>query len=248
MATFLQPGRQRARGGRRPCRTSHDRAEAGFSRRAWTTAIPFDTTRFVDASIKEVIKDHLSKAAVLVARGWCFPFSLQDHWGAPTIIPMIAVPVSLIGAFAGLWGGRLHDQTPLTTLSRWFSPSASWWTTRIVVLENVERLDGARQNMPPLRGGGRGDGARWSGAVGRHRAWCSAPVFVAGRLPLGGIAGRAPSTYRQFAVTLTFAVVISGFMGAHAERPGRSAPIMMKTGEHQPRIFRAVQTAGFRPG
>src|SRR5207248_1562035 len=49
---------------------------------------------------------------------------------------------------------------------------------------------------------------------------------------LGGIAGQL---YRQFAVTLTFAVVISGFI-ALTLTPALCA-LLMKPGEHQSRIF-----------
>src|SRR5207245_1158862 len=61
-------------------------------------AIPFDTTRFVDASIKEV-NTTIFEAALLVL---AVVFLFLQTWRA-TLIPMIAVPVSLIGAFAGLW-------------------------------------------------------------------------------------------------------------------------------------------------
>ena len=60
-------------------------------------AIPFDTTRFVQASIKEV-NTTIFEAALLVL---AVVFLFLQTWRA-TLIPMIAVPVSLIGAFAGL--------------------------------------------------------------------------------------------------------------------------------------------------
>src|SRR4029078_8644775 len=60
--------------------------------------IPFDTTRVIRASIHEVLKT-LAEAAgpVLFVVLVCL-----QHWRA-TLIPMIAVPVSLIGTFAGLY-------------------------------------------------------------------------------------------------------------------------------------------------
>src|SRR4029077_19344249 len=60
--------------------------------------IPFDTTRFVQASIKEVV--HTLFIAALLVLAVVFVF-LQS-WRA-TLIPFIAVPISLIGAFAGLY-------------------------------------------------------------------------------------------------------------------------------------------------
>ena len=59
---------------------------------------PFDTTRFVSASIKEVVKT-LIEAAILVL---VVVFVFLQSWRA-TIIPMIVVPISMIGSFAGLW-------------------------------------------------------------------------------------------------------------------------------------------------
>ena len=61
-------------------------------------SIPFDTTRFVRSAIGEV-RSTLLEAAFLVA---IVVFLFLGSWRA-TLIPMIAVPVSLIGACAGLW-------------------------------------------------------------------------------------------------------------------------------------------------
>src|SRR5918992_1022639 len=60
--------------------------------------IPFDTTRVVEASIHEVVIT-IAEAAVLRL---LVVFIFLQHWRA-TLIPMLAVPVSLIGKFAGLY-------------------------------------------------------------------------------------------------------------------------------------------------
>src|SRR5581483_3652116 len=60
--------------------------------------IPFDTTRFVQASIHEVIVTLLIAALLVLA----VVFIFLQSWRA-TLIPIIAVPVSLIGAFGGLY-------------------------------------------------------------------------------------------------------------------------------------------------
>ncbi|MCZ8102409.1 MAG: efflux RND transporter permease subunit, partial [Burkholderiales bacterium] len=59
---------------------------------------PYDTTRFVSASIREVLHTILEAAAIVVI----VVFVFLQTWRA-TLIPMLAVPVSLIGTFAGLW-------------------------------------------------------------------------------------------------------------------------------------------------
>ena len=62
-------------------------------------AIPFDTTRFVEASIKEVYETLFIAVMLVVLVIFIF---LQD-WRA-TLIPCAAIPVSLIGTFAFMAG------------------------------------------------------------------------------------------------------------------------------------------------
>ncbi len=57
--------------------------------------IPFDTTRFVEASIQEVYSTIFVAVALVVLVIFIF---LQD-WRA-TIVPVVAIPVSLVGTFA----------------------------------------------------------------------------------------------------------------------------------------------------
>jgi multidrug efflux pump len=61
-------------------------------------SIAYDTTRFVEVSIREVLKT-LAEAMVLV---FLVVFVFLQNWRA-TLIPTVAVPVSLIGTFAGLY-------------------------------------------------------------------------------------------------------------------------------------------------
>jgi multidrug efflux pump len=60
--------------------------------------IPYDTSNFVKASMKEVFKT-LGEAMLLVV---IVVFLFLQNWRA-TLIPIIAVPISLIGTFAGLY-------------------------------------------------------------------------------------------------------------------------------------------------
>ncbi|MES2553938.1 MAG: efflux RND transporter permease subunit, partial [Pseudomonadota bacterium] len=60
--------------------------------------IPYDTSDFVKSSIEEVVKT-LGEAMVLVV---LVVFLFLQSWRA-TLIPLIAVPISLVGTFAGLW-------------------------------------------------------------------------------------------------------------------------------------------------
>ena len=61
-------------------------------------SVPFDTTLFVSESVREVVKT-LLEAGLLVL---LVVFIFLESWRA-TLIPMLAVPVSLIGAFSASW-------------------------------------------------------------------------------------------------------------------------------------------------
>src|SRR5271170_1521480 len=106
-----------------------------------TQGIPFDTTRFVQASIHEVIIT-LVAAGILVL---LVVFVFLQSWRA-TLIPIIAVPVSLIGTFAGL----LFFGYTLNTLTLFAIVLATGIVVddAIVVLENVERLMAERKLSP----------------------------------------------------------------------------------------------------
>jgi hydrophobe/amphiphile efflux-1 (HAE1) family protein len=179
-------------------------------------SIPYDTTRFVSASIKEVVHTILEAALIVVL----VVFIFLQTWRA-TLIPMLAVPVSLIGTFAGLW---LFDFS-INTLTLFAMVLAIGIVVddAIVVLENVERLmreekmkpfDAAIEAMREVQGA----------VIGIVLALCAVFIPVAF---LGGIAGQL---YRQFAVTVTIAVVLSG-VTALTLTPALCA-ILLKEGHH----------------
>ena len=97
--------------------------------------IPFDMTTYISESIHEVYKT-LFEALVLVI--FVVFLSLQS-WRA-TLIPVVAVPISLIGTFGFHADIRILRLTWLTLFGTDFGPSVLWWTTLIVVVENVERI------------------------------------------------------------------------------------------------------------
>jgi HAE1 family hydrophobic/amphiphilic exporter-1/multidrug efflux pump len=184
--------------------------------------IPFDTTKFVTASINEVMKT-LAEAMVLVA---IVVFMFLQNWRA-TLIPLIAVPVSLIGTFAGLWVFGFSINT--LTLFAMVLSIGIVVDDAIVVLENVERLMAERQLSPKeaayeaMR--------EVSGAVVAIVLVLSA-VFIPVAF-LGGIAGKL---YQQFAVTVALAVVLSGVV-ALTLTPALCA-VLLKPGQHEPKGFR----------
>src|SRR3954471_4385622 len=219
MATFLQPGAN-ALEVAQLVRNRMAELKAGFPQGV-DYVIPFDTTRFVDASIHEV-NVTIFEAALLVL---AVVFLFLQTWRA-TLIPMIAVPVSLIGAFAGLWAVGFSMNT--LTLFALVLAIGIVVDAAIVVLENVERLM-REQNMQPFDAALEAMREVSGAVVAIVLVLCAVFVPVAF---LGGIAGQL---YRQFAVTLTFAVVISGFM-ALTLTPALCA-LLMKKGDHHSRIF-----------
>jgi len=152
-------------------------------------------------------------------------FLFLQTWRA-TLIPMIAVPVSLIGAFAGLWLAGFSINT--LTLFALVLAIGIVVDDAIVVLENVERLM-REDNMAPFEASLEAMREVSGAVVAIVLVLCAVFVPVAF---LGGIAGQL---YRQFAVTLTFAVVISGFM-ALTLTPALCA-LLMKQGDRHWRVF-----------
>src|SRR5580765_6344874 len=220
MATYLQPGAN-ALEVAGLVRDKMKELRPGFPEGV-EYSIPFDTTRFVDASIKEV-NTTIFEAALLVL---AVVFLFLQTWRA-TLIPMIAVPVSLVGAFAGLLAVGFSINT--LTLFALVLAIGIVVDDAIVVLENVERLM-REQNMPPFEAALEAMREVQGAVVAIVLVLCAVFVPVAF---LGGIAGQL---YRQFAVTLTFAVVISGFV-ALTLTPALCA-ILMKKGDHESRVFR----------
>ena len=92
-------------------------------------SVPFDTTLFVSESVHEVVKT-LIEAGLLVL---LVVFIFLESWRA-TLIPMLAVPVSLIGAFSAFLalGFSINTLTflPWCWRSAWSWMTRSWWWRR----------------------------------------------------------------------------------------------------------------------
>ncbi len=184
--------------------------------------VPFDTTKFVDASITEVVLT-LAEAMVLVG---LVVFLFLQNWRA-TLIPLIAVPVSLVGTFAGLWLFGFSINT--LTLFAMVLAIGIVVDDAIVVLENVERLM-AERKLPPKEAAYEAM-REVSGAVVAI-VLVLAAVFVPVAF-LGGIAGKL---YQQFAVTVALAVTLSGIV-ALTLTPALCA-VLLKPTHTEPKAFR----------
>ena len=96
VGVFLQPGAN-ALDVAQTVKNTVDEIAADFPE-GLDYAVPYDTTRFVEVSIREVVKT-LIEAMILV---FIVVYVFLQNWRA-TLIPIVAVPVSLLGAFAGLY-------------------------------------------------------------------------------------------------------------------------------------------------
>lgn len=178
--------------------------------------IPYDTTLFVSASIEEVAKTILEAALIVMV----VVFVFLQSWRA-TLIPMLAVPVSLIGTFAGLWLVGFSINT--LTLFAMVLAIGIVVDDAIVVLENVERLIRV-EKMKPVEAAIEAMREVQFAVIGIVLSLSAVFIPVAF---LGGIAGQL---YRQFAVTVTIAVVLSGFV-ALTLTPALAA-LMLSGAEH----------------
>jgi hydrophobe/amphiphile efflux-1 (HAE1) family protein len=163
-----------------------------------TYAVSYDTTRFVEVSIHEVIKT-LAEAMALV---FLVVFLFLQNWRA-TLIPTLAVPVSLIGTFAGLH--LLGYSINTLTLFGMVLAIGIVVDDAIVVLENIERI--MHENHLPAREAALQAMKEVTGPVIAIVLTLCA-VFV----PIAFLGGLTGELYRQFAVTISIAVVLSGIV------------------------------------
>jgi len=161
-------------------------------------SVPFDTTPYITASIYEVVKT-LFEAMLLVT---LVVFVFLQSWRA-TLIPVLAVPVSVIGAFFGMQ--VLGFSINLLTLFGLVLAIGIVVDDAIVVIENVERIM-ASEGVSPAVAADRAMHQVSRALIAIVLVLCSVFLPVAF---LGGITGLM---YRQFAITIAVAVVLSGIV------------------------------------
>jgi HAE1 family hydrophobic/amphiphilic exporter-1/multidrug efflux pump len=194
VGVFLQPGANAlevSKSVKNAVRTLSARFPDGL-----TYSVPYDTTRFVEVSIREVLKT-LAEAMLLV---FLVVFIFLQNWRA-TLIPFAAVPVSLIGTFAGLY--LLGYSINTLTLFGMVLAIGIVVDDAIVVLENVERIM-HEEHLDAREAAVKAMKEVTKPVVAIVLVLCA--VFV----PIAFLGGLAGELYRQFAVTISIAVVISG--------------------------------------
>ncbi|MFL6565082.1 MAG: efflux RND transporter permease subunit [Burkholderiales bacterium] len=196
MGVFLQPGANALAVAEDVKKTVGDISKRFPEGLAYS--VPYDTTRFVEVSIKEVVETLLI-AMVLV---FLVVYLFLQSWRA-TLIPFAAVPVSLIGTFAGLL--LLGYSINTLTLFGMVLAIGIVVDDAIVVLENVERIM-HEEGIPPRDAAIKAMREVTSPIIAIVLVLCA--VFV----PIAFLGGLTGELYRQFAVTISMAVVISGIV------------------------------------
>ncbi|AUC07157.1 Multidrug resistance protein MexB [Prolinoborus fasciculus] len=157
--------------------------------------LAFDTTPFIELSIKSVVKT-LIEAIILV---FLVMFLFLQNWRA-TIIPTMAVPVVVLGTFAviNVFGFSINTLTMFAMVLA----IGLLVDDAIVVVENVERVM-VEEHLDPVSATEKSM-KQISGALIGITSVLSA-VFV----PMAFFGGTTGVIYRQFSITLVTAMVLS---------------------------------------
>ncbi|MDW8287799.1 MAG: efflux RND transporter permease subunit, partial [Flammeovirgaceae bacterium] len=161
------------------------------------TAVSLDVTRYIRASIAEVQETIFISFALVV----CIIFLFLRDWRT-TIIPVLAIPISLIGTFFFLY--LLNYSINVLTLLGIVLAIGLVVDDAIVVLENIYAK--IEQGTTPLQ-------AAFKGSKEIFFAVVSTTVtLVAVFLPIVFLQGLTGRLFREFGVTIAAAVIISSFV------------------------------------
>ncbi|HEX3758558.1 MAG TPA: efflux RND transporter permease subunit [Kofleriaceae bacterium] len=187
----------------------------------WAVAYPFDTTTFIRLSILEVVKTLIEAIGLVVV----VMFVFLQSWRA-TLIPVIAVPVVLLGTFSIL---RVLGYTINTlTMFAMVLSIGLLVDDAIVVVENTERLM-REDHLSPLDATIRSMKEITGALIG------IATVLSAVFLPMAFFPGSTGVIYRQFSITIVASMLLSVFV-ALTITPALCASLLRSAGEgHAPR-------------
>ncbi|BEP59816.1 efflux RND transporter permease subunit [Variovorax sp. V213] len=162
----------------------------------WT--IPYDSSRFVQISITEVVKTLLEAVALV----FVVMFLFLQNWRY-TIIPTIVVPIALLGTFASLLA--LGFSINVLTMFGMVLVIGIVVDDAIVVVENVERIM-SEEGLSPLEAT-RKAMKQISGAIIGVTV-----VLISVFVPLAFFAGSTGNIYRQFSAVMVTSIAFSAFM------------------------------------
>jgi hydrophobe/amphiphile efflux-1 (HAE1) family protein len=194
IGTYLAPGANAVQASAALTRTLEEMSRSFPEGMSFKTL--YDTSTFVQDTIVEVIKTLLEAFVLVVLVVLLFLGSLRA-----TVIPTIAVPVSLIGTFAVLL--LLGFTANTVTLLAMVLAIGIVVDDAIVVVENVERVMAEEPHLTPTE------------ATKKAMAQITGPiiaitlVLLSVFVPVGFIPGLSGVLFAQFAVTVSTAMVIS---------------------------------------
>ncbi len=188
--------------------------------------IIYDTTRFINRSIEEV-QVTLYQAVILVI---LVVFAFLQNWRA-TLIPAIAIPVSLVGTFAFLllFGFTINT----ITLFALVLAIGIVVDDAIVVIENVERLMTQEGMSPP-------EATREAMKEVAGPIVATTLVLLAVFVPVAFMPGITGEIYNQFAVTIAVAVCISS-INALTLSPALCATVLKAGKTEKIALFRPIE-------
>jgi len=186
-------------------------------------AVSYDTTLFVKESIKEVLKTLLI-AMLLV---FMVVYVFLQNWRA-TMIPAIAIPVSLVGTFAVLKAFGFSINT--LTLFGLVLAIGIVVDDAIIVVENASRCIDEKGMAPK-------EATKEAMREVTGPIIATTLVLMAVFVPVAFMPGITGQLYRQFALTIAFSVCISA-INALTLSPALCAVLLRKTPKKQSWFFR----------
>ena len=191
-----------------------------------TYEIPFDTTSYISQSINEVYHT-LFEALILVI---LVVFLSLQNWRA-TLIPVIAVPISLIGTFGIMlaFGFSLNMMTLLGLILA----IGIVVDDAIVVVENVERIMN-EEHLSPYEATKKAMQGLGSAIIATSLVLCA--VFV----PVSFLAGITGQLYRQFTITIAVSVLISTLVALTLSPAMCALLLKPDSGKKKNKLFRYI--------
>ena len=163
---------------------------------SWKT--PYDTSKFVEISIEKVIHTLLEAMVLVFVVMYLFLQNIRY-----TLIPTIAVPISLLGGFAFI--SYMGMSINVLTMFAMVLVIGIVVDDAIVVVENVERIM-AGEGLPPKAATKKAMGQISGAVIGITAVLMS--VFV----PLAMFSGATGNIYKQFALTMAASIAFSAFL------------------------------------
>lgn len=184
-----------------------------------TLAIAYDSSVFIDQSIKNVFKTIIEAIILVVLTIFFFLRTVRA-----TLIPLVTIPVSLVGAFALMYFMGFSINT--LTMLAFVVAIGLVVDDAIVVLENIHRH--VEEGMDPIHAAVKG--MREIGFAVVAMTLTLATVFV----PVALTPGRTGQLFIEFALTLAGAVLISGITALSLSPMMCSRIMRSDDDEHQP--------------